>query len=155
VNESHETSPDDCHFASCGDKKCSDGETALTCPQDCPSYELGRELGNTHACTRKADGTLWCWGRNTYGQIGDGTSLTQRNSPVQVSGLAGVGEASLGGNYSCARTTDGSLWCWGYNAYGQLGDGTTTPRLSPVQVSGLAGVAEASGGLNHTCARKA
>ena len=87
----------------------------------------------------KTDGTLWAWGDNSYGQLGDGTT-THRLSPVQV----GSGFASVAAGYyhTVAVKTDGTLWAWGYNDYGQLGDGTTTYRLSPVQVgSGFASVA--------------
>jgi alpha-tubulin suppressor-like RCC1 family protein len=111
--------------------------------------------GVFHTCARKADGSLWCWGRNAYGQLGDGT-LLDRASPVQVAALGTmVVGVALGGHHSCARKADGSLWCWGRNAYGQLGDGTLLDRASPVQVAALGTtvVGLALGGY-HSCARK-
>jgi alpha-tubulin suppressor-like RCC1 family protein len=112
-------------------------------------------LGERHTCARKTDGTLWCWGYNIFGQLGDG-STTNRSSPVQVTALGTtVAEVALRGLHSCARKTDDSLWCWGYNIYGQLGDGTTTDRSTPVAVTTLgATVAEVALGSRHTCARR-
>ncbi len=105
-------------------------------------------------CARKTDGTLWCWGDNRSGQLGDGTT-TDRSSPVQVKALgANVTHVMLGFTHGCARKEDGTLWCWGSNTYGTLGDGTTTQRLSPVEVSGLGTtVTAADAGFHHTCAR--
>jgi alpha-tubulin suppressor-like RCC1 family protein len=82
----------------------------------------------------KTDGTLWSWGRNHYGQLGDGTG-TNRSSPVQIAGTTWKMAVSF--KYHCAGIkTDGTLWTWGDNTYGQLGDGTTTGRNSPVQIAG-------------------
>jgi alpha-tubulin suppressor-like RCC1 family protein len=90
-----------------------------------------------HTCARKTDGTLWCWGANDYGQLGDGTTVDQP-TPVQVTSLGvAVANVSVGVYDTCARTTDGAAWCWGYNADGQLGDGTTLDRHLPVEVPGL------------------
>lgn len=76
--------------------------------------------------------------------------------PVQVTGLSdAVEEVVAAGRYTCARTRDGTVWCWGDNISGELGDGTTqSPRTSPVQVIDLGSdVAELAAGGNHTCAR--
>jgi alpha-tubulin suppressor-like RCC1 family protein len=106
------------------------------------------------ACARKTDGTLWCWGGNTDGELGNGT-LNNATTPVQVTALGNsVAEVSAGDNGGCALKTDGSLWCWGSNFHGNVGDGTTTRRLSPVPVTTLGNsVVEVSCGV-HTCARK-
>jgi alpha-tubulin suppressor-like RCC1 family protein len=111
--------------------------------------------GFLHTCARRADATVWCWGENFAGQLGDGTT-SSRAMPVQVAGLVGaVAEVSAGGGHSCARQTDGTLWCWGFNVTGQLGDGTATDRLTPIQVSALGTtVTEVSAGAEHTCARR-
>jgi alpha-tubulin suppressor-like RCC1 family protein len=93
--------------------------------------------GGIHTCAVKTDHTLWCWGDNTYGQVGDG-STTTRTVPVQVSGHAADWAAVTAGLFhTCAVKTDGTLWCWGWNPDGQLGDGTTTSSPVPVHVSGI------------------
>src|SRR6185295_1544489 len=83
--------------------------------------------GQFHTCARKGDGTLWCWGANDDGQVGDGTTDTPKPSPVQVAALGtSVVEVAAGSApQTCARKGDGTLWCWGRNEYGQVGDGTT------------------------------
>ena len=78
-------------------------------------------------------GTLWAWGTNTYGQVGDGTTTT-RFAPVQVGTATTWKLARAGGGHTLALRTDGTLWSWGLNLKGQLGDGTTTNRSSPAQV---------------------
>jgi hypothetical protein len=87
-----------------------------------------------HTCAIKQDGSLWCWGRNDSGQLGDGTN-TDKNAPVQIMS-SGVVAVSLGGAHTCAVKQDGSLWCWGNNYSGQLGDGTAW-RESPTYIMNL------------------
>ena len=84
--------------------------------------------GGYHSMALKSDGTVWAWGANYYGQLGDG-STTNRTTPVQVSGLTGVVAIAGGGNHSLALKSDGTVYAWGYNNRGQLGDGTTTQRI--------------------------
>ena len=94
-------------------------------------------VGEHHTCARKTDGSLWCWGYNAHVQLGDGTT-EGHPSPVQVEDLGTtVAEIAAGGNHTCARKTDGTLWCWGYNAVFQLGDHSPISRPSPVQVEDL------------------
>ncbi len=109
--------------------------------------------GDYHSCARTTAGAAACWGGNGSGQLGDGT-YANRLSPVGVSGLAtGVADMAAGADHTCALTAAGGVLCWGANAGGQLGDGTTTLRLAPVGVSGLGSgaVAIAAGG-SHACA---
>ena len=92
--------------------------------------------GNAHTAAVKTDGTLWTWGRNGYGQLGDGTT-TDRSSPGTVAGGGSSWCAIAGGfNHRAAIKTDGTLWTWGCNGSGRLGDGTITNRSSPGTVAG-------------------
>ena len=100
-------------------------------------------LGGSHSCALLDDGKVMCWGKNKYGQLGDG-SATDRSSPVEVSGLTNAQSIALGGGHSCALLTDGKVMCWGFNNHGQLGDGTTSARIFPVEVSGITAATRAS-----------
>lgn len=117
--------------------------------------------GRFHSCAVTSGGAPWCWGENEYGHVGVGSTTDQLRA-VQVrqgkSALTGVSAISAGVDHTCARKTDGSAWCWVYNASGQLGDETTTNRLKAVQVrdakGNLKNVSAISAGEQHTCARK-
>lgn len=113
--------------------------------------------GGVHSLALRSDGTVWSFGNNFFGQLGDGTT-TQRNIPVQVAGLSGVvaisagrsGFGQYGGVHSVALSSDGSVWSWGSNGAGQLGDGTRVDRPTPVQAG--TGFSAVAAGEFHTLA---
>jgi len=117
-----------------------------------PSKAITVSAGYYHTCDVTTKGAVRCWGYNAYGQLGD-NSTTTSNKPVAVYGLSSkVKNVSSGYMHSCALTTKGKVWCWGYNAYGQLGDNTTTNSSKPVAVAGLGKVKSVDAGYLHTCA---
>lgn len=108
--------------------------------------------GETHTCLLTGDGAVWCWGANSYGQLGDGTRINRR-VPVPVIGLtSGVKAIAAGGHHTCALTGSGEVRCWGRNNYGQIGDGTTYLRTQPVPVRLPAQASSVTAGYAHTCA---
>ena len=92
--------------------------------------------GASHNLAVAADGTLWAWGWNGYGQLGDGTT-TDRSTPVQVQGMADVVAIAGAVWHTLALRRDGTVWAWGFNNSGQPNDGTTANPLAPVQAQGL------------------
>ena len=125
--------------------------TSATYVVDQASTTPGAALGASHTLLLRNDGTIWAWGGNASGQVGDGTK-TQRSVPVIVAGVMGVTSLAAGQSHTVALTSDGGVWTWGSNTYGQLGDGTTTQNSLPRQVAGLTGVASIAAGQNFTVA---
>jgi alpha-tubulin suppressor-like RCC1 family protein len=113
--------------------------------------------GGNHACALMTSGSVACWGDNEVGQLGPDVHGMNSDVPVQIPGLSAVVSVSAGGTSSCALTSDGSVWCWGENVYGQLGAGSTKPpsQPSPVKVSGLTGATSVSVGADYACATTA
>ncbi len=95
----------------------------------------------------KRDGTVWTWGNNQSGQLGDGTR-TNRSLPAQIA-ISNVARLVAGAEFLFAERADGSVWGWGRNNEGELADGTTENRLVPAAVGALQGYKQLAGGLYH------
>jgi alpha-tubulin suppressor-like RCC1 family protein len=102
--------------------------------------------GRFHSCAQRADGGVYCWGDNSVGQLGDTTLIDHftPNPVVGISATAGARQVSADAFYTCAVQENGGVRCWGDNAKGQLGDGTTVQQPQPALVPGLSGVAAVS-----------
>jgi alpha-tubulin suppressor-like RCC1 family protein len=117
-------------------------------------------VGDGHGCALLADATVACWGRNDRGQLGSGDLLGPEPGgtgpcstlPVPVIGLFDASALAAGPAHTCALRLDGTVWCWGENDQGQLGDGTTTAHALPVEVTGLPPVRALSLAPGATCA---
>ncbi len=111
--------------------------------------------GNGHTAAIKTDGTLWVWGQNQYGGLGDNT-IVLKSSPIQtVAGGTNWKQIACGSGHTAAIKTDGTLWNWGFNLYGQLGVNYGTDVSSPVQtIAGGTNWKQVSGGLGQTAAIK-
>jgi alpha-tubulin suppressor-like RCC1 family protein len=106
-------------------------------------------LGQFHGCALLKTGSVSCYGNNSDGELGNGTT-TSSTAPVVVTGLTNVVQIAAGLQHTCALKSEGSLWCWGGNAHGQIGNGTTNNAITPVQV--LTSVSYVAAGSYHTCA---
>ena len=137
-------------------------EPVLTRPPGSPQLELRRETisaGNSFACGLSVAGEAYCWGRNRYGQVGDGTT-TNRGTFVPVAGGHTFTQISVHGwragfddepGHACALTPAGAAYCWGHNGNGQLGDGTNVDRHVPTPVAGGLQFAQIDAGYAYTC----
>ena len=104
------------------------------------------DAGSEHACALTAQGAMYCWGRNNWYQLGDGTNVNKLiATPVTATATGGIGfgsgvvSISVGEAHTCAVKVGGAAFCWGYNDYGQLSDGTTVQKTVPTRVLAAAG----------------
>ncbi|MGE5631690.1 MAG: RCC1 domain-containing protein [Caulobacteraceae bacterium] len=109
--------------------------------------------GSSHFSALKSDGTVWSWGDNTYGQLGNGGGFFF-TSPQIVNGLEDVKTVATAKTYAAALKDDGTVWMWGDNTYGQLGDGTKQAKYHPVKVEGISDIVQISLGYSHVVALK-
>jgi len=109
--------------------------------------------GGHHALAIKLDGTLWAWGRNDHGQLGDGTTI-DRSSPVQIGSDTNWKYISAGNNFSSMIKTNGTLWLSGNNNFGTIGDSSTVSKSSPTQIGSDTNWKQVDCGLSHVVAVK-
>lgn len=118
---------------------------------------LSVSMGPTHTCAIKTDNSAWCWGENSYGQLGNADDVTSKAQPIPRPVGAGNAWASIsaGSQHTCATKVDGTAWCWGVNLYGQLGTsdgvGSEAPHSEPVQVGIEHEWAALTAGHHYTC----
>jgi alpha-tubulin suppressor-like RCC1 family protein len=138
------------------DDQCGVGEVCVdrTCVPDAEPEACAAAVtaGNEHTCAIRDDGTAWCWGRNDFGQLGDGTTV-DRGAPVQVAGATRFTAIAAGTDHTCAIASDKSVWCWGRNSSLQLGTLTPVPGgMMPSAVPGVTGATAIAAGSAHSCA---
>ncbi len=157
-----------------GDDEITSSNTPLQV-SDLPGGVEAIAAGAEHALALKDDDTVWAWGYNFFGQLGNGTTADDSSKPVQVSELDGIEAIAAGGSFSLALKDDGTVWAWGSNQFGQLGDGTSTDGTlttcelvmgggrtssscpdsnTPVQMSEVGGIEAIAAGLAHGLALK-
>jgi len=109
--------------------------------------------GYFHTLAVRKDGTVWAWGSNNFGQLGDGTN-EDRIAPVQVIGLKDIIAVASGSWHSLALDKNGAVWAWGSNHSGELGDGTNESKSIPVKVKELEDIVSISAGFHYSAALK-
>ena len=142
-----------CALLNTGGVKCWGGSSLI--PEIISGLDnaIAISVGGGHICAVLTTGGVKCWGGNTYGQLGNNSTM-ESTTPVDVTGLtSGVIAISAGVYHTCAVLASGGVKCWGRNDYGQLGNNTRTDSLTPVDVGGLsAGATAVTVGLDHACA---
>ncbi len=113
----------------------------------------GRLATAVHTVYVKSDGTLWGWGSNSSGQLGNGTTIDRANR-LQVTTLSGMKAVDAGEDHTVALQSDGTVWTWGNNSNGQLGNGTTVNSSVPIRITSLSNVIDVTAGYKFTVALK-
>ncbi|HEY1644122.1 MAG TPA: hypothetical protein VGG35_25885 [Streptosporangiaceae bacterium] len=130
--------------------------TPVTVTMPGPVAQLA--AGSEDSAAVLTDGRLATWGGAFYCLLGSGASAPERSVPTVLPGLTGMVQAAIGLDHVLALGSAGTVWSWGTNAFGQLGNGTTSsvscPGPVPVPVPGLTGITQVSAGLNFSLARK-
>src|SRR5439155_22702864 len=108
--------------------------------------------GGYHTCALLPDGTIQCWGRNDFGQVGQPNSTGAFPVPTTVPGITNAIAVVAGFYHTCATLSDGTARCWGENTFGEAGDGSIGTTSPPVQVAGIVSPSTLALGGWHTCA---
>ena len=150
VDDSHCSDGDPCTTDACTTGTCSVVPNTL-----CAGPAVDLELGAGFACVLRSNGpsngSVWCWGENGSGQLGNGS--TQSSSvPVMVADFIDVRGIGVGNVHACAVHFNGQISCWGWNEFGQAGDGTRSERVDPVHVREIDDATMVTAGYGHSCA---
>ena len=138
---------------------CREDAESPTAPESSPALDATAATalafyqvsgGWNHTCGVTSDNRVYCWGRNSEGQLGDGTT-TRRLIPVPIGGTLRFRQISASFSSTCGVTTDYRAYCWGANYRGELGDGTTSPHLRPAPVVGGRQFRHVEMSFEHTC----
>jgi alpha-tubulin suppressor-like RCC1 family protein len=136
-----------------GDNTATDKSTPVTTFAGGTNWK--QVTGGDHTAAIKTDGTLWTWGDNSYGRLGDNTIISRSTPVTTFAGGTNWKQVAGGNAHTTAIKTDGTLWTWGLNDNGQLGNNTTTSRSTPVTTfAGGTNWKQVSGGIAHTAAIK-
>ena len=115
----------------------------------------GITAGTEHCLALKNDGTVWSWGWNADGCLGDGSNVAKRSTPARIMALSGITSIAANGSiHSLALQSDGTVWTWGDNFYGQLGDGTNIEKSIPEAIASLTHITAIGTGERHSFAIK-
>lgn len=106
--------------------------------------------GYIHSLALVSDGTVWAWGNNRYGQLGDGSTIEEKHTPVQAMNVANIISIATKGWHNLVLNSEGKVFSWGNNSNGQLGDGTRSERNIPVEAKDLEDITEISMGWQHS-----
>ncbi len=141
-------------WGSCGEKGCFGGGNAVTENTTLTDVKAITGIG-VAPCALTNGGAVWCWGQDTFGQLGDGPPLADATTPVPVKGLSsGVVAVGTGTFFACALLVEGTVRCWGAGVFGELGDGKETNSDVPVPVVGIQDAIALSVGAQHACVLK-
>jgi hypothetical protein len=143
----------------CGSDTTEIVNSSVPVPQSGLSGVIALNGGNSHSMALKADGTVWAWGLNSSGCVGDGLYASHVLFPVQAIGVSGISKIAGGFYHSMALKNDGTVWTWGDNEFGQLGNGSVMNtgcycEPVPAQIANLSNMISIAGGWNHSVAVK-
>ena len=131
-------------------------EMTLKLDRNCALTEEGAgaiDVGNSHSCAVILDHTVYCWGLNSSGQLGNDT-VGVSSVPVLVPEITDADSVSAGSEHTCARLLNGRIKCWGANDRGQFGDGSNTDSAAPVEVLGVSDAINVAVEYSTSCAMR-